>query len=485
MDMKKLFALFLSGLLAFGASANLFSQDFETGYFLGGNPYAFRLNPAFQSERGLFSIGLGQTGLGTWSNLGISTLLYPSADGRSLYTFLNDKVSSTEFLRKLGKKSGLDLNLDVNLLTVGFWSNETFVTLDFNVRSLNALGIPYDLFRYLKEGTQNVSTFDLSGFGFRSKTFAEAAFGWSRHFDGFNIGFRVKGLVGLLEAEAQMKTLSMTLNEEKWEMRGQGEVLLSSPAFKYTPSENGSFNMDNLAFDGNNLAPAGYGGAFDLGFSWNIIRDLTLSGSVLDLGAIRWNREIVGHTPEAGYTWAPSEEETIGDGDALDREMNELVESLSSLLRFDISSGKGNAAFEMLPFRVNLGLEYRMPFYDRLSVGALYTGHGGRVYTHHTGRFSLNWNPANWFSLSTSTTLNRLGESLGFAMNLHPAGINLMIGCDYIPLRVVSIAPLLGDIPAQYARYAVVPADRMNLNLYIALNLALGRRHLDYARRLW
>ena len=67
--MKKVFILFLSGLLAFGAASDLCAQDFETGYFLGGNPYAFRLNPAFQSERGIFSIGLGQTGVGTWRNL--------------------------------------------------------------------------------------------------------------------------------------------------------------------------------------------------------------------------------------------------------------------------------------------------------------------------------------------------------------------------------------------------------------------------------
>ena len=26
--------------------AGVFAQDLESGYFLGGNPYAFRLNPA-------------------------------------------------------------------------------------------------------------------------------------------------------------------------------------------------------------------------------------------------------------------------------------------------------------------------------------------------------------------------------------------------------------------------------------------------------
>jgi hypothetical protein len=59
-----------------------------------------------------------------------------------------------------------------------------------------------------------------------------------------------------------------------------------------------------------------------------------------------------------------------------------------------------------------------------------------------------------------------------------------MVGCDYIPFSVVSIAPLIDDIPAKYERYAVIPANRMNMNVYVSLNLALGRRHLGHARRL-
>ena len=56
-------------LFLFAFSAGAVAQDLEMGYFLGGNPYAFRQNPAFQSERGLASIALWQTGFGAWSNL--------------------------------------------------------------------------------------------------------------------------------------------------------------------------------------------------------------------------------------------------------------------------------------------------------------------------------------------------------------------------------------------------------------------------------
>ena len=478
--MKKLFTLFLSGVLAVGASAELYSQDFETGYFLGGNSFAFRLNPAFQAERGIFSIGLGQPGVGTWSNLGLSTFLYPSDN--SVYTFMNDKVSTSEFLGKIRQSNTLDVDANVNLLTLGFWSNETFVTLDFNVRSLNAVAAPYDFFRFLKEGTEKVNSFDFSGLGLSSNTFAEAAFGWSRNFGEFNIGFRLKGLIGLLEVEERMNNLHMTMNQEKWEVTGQGELVASSPALKVSHDANGDLSLGSITLNKDKIAPSGYGGALDLGFSWNVIRDLTVSASVLDLGAVYWMRNLVAHTDESGYTWTPSDTPIDPTGSDVQREMDKMEKALSGLFRFK-DAGTGTAV-KMLPWRLNLGAEYRMPFYDRLSVGALYSGRMGDIFTRHTGRVSVNWTPADFFSLSTSTALSNIGESIGFAMNLHPGGINLMIGCDYIPFSVVNVSPIINDIPAKYQKFAVVPANRMKMNLYVALHLAVGERRLDHTRRI-
>ena len=36
-------------------------------------------------------------------------------------------------------------------------------------------------------------------------------------------------------------------------------------------------------------------------------------------------------------------------------------------------------------FRINLGAEFRMPFYERLSIGMLYQGRGGSYFSRHTG----------------------------------------------------------------------------------------------------
>ena len=140
-------------------------------------------------------------------------------------------------------------------------------------------------------------------------------------------------------------------------------------------------------------------------------------------------------------------------------------------------------AVARMPFRVHAGAEFRMPFYDRLSVGALYQGRFADSFARHSGRVSLNWNPLDFLSLSGSATVCKFGDSLGFILNLHPNAVNFLIGCDYIPLHVASIAPLIDNLDPKYARFAVIPRDRLNLNLYVGLNIAFGRNRLDHAKR--
>ena len=462
------------------AAPTAHSQELETGYFLGGNPYAFRMNPAFQSERNIFSVALGQTGLGAWSNLGVSTLFYPDANGQ-LYTFMNERVNAAEFLRKVGKNNRIDLDARVNVLTLGFWSDRRFFTIDLNVRSLNAVSAPYDLFSFWKEGTESKNSFDFSGTGFRSKNFVELAFGWSRNYDNvFNLGVRVKGLVGIVEAEILAEKLQLSMASDLWEIQAKSVLNASSPSLTYS-RDGDELNLESIMLDDRHYGPAGYGAALDIGASWNVLPYLTLSAAVLDLGPMRWNREISGVSPETAYAWAPSDDEEGHTVLSWEDELDEASAALSGIFRFKDRSGSG-AAFEMLPFRVNVGAEFRMPFYDRLSVGALYQGRGGNSFSRHTGRLSLNWSPLNFLSMSTSASLNKMGESLGFALNLHPAGINLMVGCDYFPFHFTSIAPMFDDLPDRYRSLAVLPRDQMKLNLYIGLNLALGWSRLDYKK---
>lgn len=464
---------------AFMMVSPLTAQDLETGYFLGGNPFAFRLNPAFQSERNIVSIGLGMTGAGTWGNLGASTLLYP--DGNNLYSFLNNHVAASDFLGKLHRNNYLDVDAQVNLLTVGFWSDRDFLTIDVNARTLNAVTLPYDFFRLLKGDKAVGSVFECGSTGFRSFTFAEAAFGWSRIFDNrFSVGARAKFIVGAGEMEMMLKKMQVTINEDSWTIRSHGQMVSSSPAVTFDHyADSDLLDLGSFRLDGDNISPSGWGGALDLGVSWNVTPLLTLSGAILDLGAICWERDSLYETPEDAYDWAPSEMsmDVYGYTDG----MEELLEMVSGFFNWREVTGMGTA-FELMPIRINVGAEYRIPFYDRLSVGALYEGRFVNCFARHTGRLSLNWNPLDFLSMSTSAALNGFGESLGFALNLHPPGVNLILGCDCLPFHVVDVSPLFEDLIPRQARWTVIPRDRMNMNLYVGINVAFGRSRLDHTK---
>ncbi|MDE7407853.1 MAG: hypothetical protein K2M76_05475, partial [Muribaculaceae bacterium] len=72
------------------------------GYFSEGYSYNYQLNPALTPGRGYVALpGIGNLNIGLNSNLGIDKFLY-NIDGRTT-TFMNPKVSASEFLGNLGK----------------------------------------------------------------------------------------------------------------------------------------------------------------------------------------------------------------------------------------------------------------------------------------------------------------------------------------------------------------------------------------------
>lgn len=376
----------------------------------------------------------------------------------------------------------MDLDAQVNLLTVGFWSGKDFFTVDFNVRSMEAVSLPHDFFRFLKGDKRAGDVFEIASTGIQAHNFAEAAFGWSHAFGPLSIGARSKFLVGLLEADMMLDKMKVTVGEDSWSVESKGELNVSSPAVQTdVVKDTDLLNPNSFRVDWNKAGPAGWGGAVDLGIRYDVTPHLTLSAALLDLGMVRWNHETAYATPDKAYEWAPSADDVSSQTGSYGIEMSSLLD-----LAVDFVSWKKVAdphpTVEWLPFRVHAGAEFRMPFYDRLSVGALYQGRFVDSFARHTGRVSLNWNPVDFLSLSGSANLSNFGESLGFALSLHPNAVNLILGCDYIPVHVVSIAPLLDNPSPRLSRIAVIPRDRLNLNLYVGLNIAFGRSRLDHAK---
>ena len=483
--MKKLF-IAASVLLVSVLSAE--AQDFRTGYFLGGYQYAYRMNPAFPSEHNFFSVGLGQFGADVQSDFGFSDFIKKDEASGQYLLFLNDKVSSADFLSgfKQDELNKFELTSNVNLLSKGTWNKEkrSFSTFDISIKTTTRMDLPYDLFKFLKEGTSVVSNFDFSGTGVSSRNYLELAYGTTRNFNNvFSFGIRLKGLVGLANASMKMDKLNVTMTPTLWTVDSKGTLSGSVPFAELgTTTQGGKEYYDYSAVSitpGKITKNLGLGGAADIGISINLVPWITISAALLDFGYVNWMDEIYG-VSNAVSAFTPSAE---AGADQVDQ----FISAMKDIYKFEpqeVTAKTLGGAWEQMPYRVNGGVEIRVPFYQRLSVGALYTMYNGDFsFNKDELLLSANWTPLNFLSASVSSRLGDQFKVFGAAVNLHPSLFNLFAGIDVVPTKLINVSSLLGDkIPDAVKPYCLMPADDLNLNAYVGLSFALGKRQVDYRK---
>ena len=127
--MRKIFAV----ILAVTAAAALYGQN-KTSYFVRNSTQSHNFNAAFVPEQGYVGFPLlSNIDLGLATNLGLSNFLYNMPDG-STGLFLNEAVSSEEFLSGLRKNNPVNLGFSYSLINAGWFTGKSsFWTLDFGI----------------------------------------------------------------------------------------------------------------------------------------------------------------------------------------------------------------------------------------------------------------------------------------------------------------------------------------------------------------
>ena len=285
--MKKIFTLLaILCLAALGAKAQ---NGFRGAYFMDTYLYGHTMNPALTANRSYASVALGRIDIQTQSNLGASTVLYPTGNG--LTTFLSEGVSSETFLSKIRKHNMENVNAQVDLINFGFWTAKNqFHSFSLNLHVYENIAAPYDIFRFLKNGSTDGQDYDLSGLGARARGYAEAAYGISFPVtDQLRIGGKVKALVGLVYTDMRFDRFDVTLSGDRWSVATDGQLRSSNIPLAQTSESmriSEIFALDD--FDIQKYRPSGFGGAVDLGVTWDVLPWLQLSASMTDLGFIRW-----------------------------------------------------------------------------------------------------------------------------------------------------------------------------------------------------
>ena len=425
--------LILSGIIAFSAYADLSAQATGT-WILDNYAYGHRVNPSFIPEKGYLNLGMGLINPSLSSDLGLSNLLFPTSEG--LVTGFNGKVSPEEFLSGMKELNQLNFNLNENLLGVGFRGRKGgYTTIELNLRTDVGANLPKGLFAMLKEGS--TGTHDLSRTGVSASAYAEVAVGYSRPIGSLlTVGARVKAIAGLGNARIDLYSASASSDADAISIQMDARAKASLPYLKYATKAseyqegvNNVIDLESFEFDKQQIKPGGYGLAMDLGVTVTPVRDLEVGVSLNDIGAILWQYNIQGKT-DADVVYKGEKVNITEDSeDQVDSEMESALDALSQLGEFREVKEK-DSALEMLPLNLNASVKYHMPFYRRLSVGALanYTNRIG--HSSYEFRGSAAVTPVNWFSFTANAGVSSYGAVSGAAMSINIASFNLWAALD-------------------------------------------------------
>ena len=429
------------------AATNLMAQDLNTAYFTKGYQYRHDMNPAFGNDKFYFSVpALGNLNFKLQGNIGVENVLFknPNPGGKPTVTFMHPDISYEQAMDGINDKNKTLLDLKISVLSLGFKAFGGYNTLEVNVRNNFGFYLPGDLFRMAKGLTNKNYNFD---FGVREMAYAEVALGHSRKInDDLRVGAKLKVLVGGAYADLKVKGLEADFRADQnaWYMHTgemDANVYMKGLELKNNPPgetfKDGRpdvhVDFDETDFDGAGIS--GFGGAIDLGGEFQVLDGLKVSAAILDLGLINWKNGNQLVQQNSTFTFDGFNDVAVKDegneNNKFSKQSDKYSDQLSEFINVQVAE-QGGSKSKMLAPTVNIGAEYEMPFYKKLTAGLLLQRHFNGDYSWSEARISANVAPLKLFSFSASGAVNSFGGSFGWLASIHRTGLALFIGMDHV-----------------------------------------------------
>jgi hypothetical protein len=317
------------------------------------------LNPAIVSEC-RWNVGiplLGSVSFAAGTPMAYNTL------GAGQETFDVDGILSSLKSRNL-----VSSNASVNLLMLGYRTENMYFQFNVNERASLAASVPEDLVKILFTGNspyigkrlnQNIA---LSGMHYREYTLS-AALGID---DDTWIGLRGRLLFGRLSVMGVRSNISVYTDPSTYNLDIESDMLMraSIPGKEVTAADSGwikGFSAD-LTSGHFIMNPSNLGGALDIGLNKRFESGLNLSASVLNLGMLKWKRH--------AHTFAKKHKKNYS-APFEDFSVKSLTDTVKYMLQLE-DDGETTAYSQWLAPTLMFGLSYPVMEYIRLGV----TGYG-------------------------------------------------------------------------------------------------------------
>lgn len=461
----------LAALLSLPVAAQ---TEVSTSYFLNSSTNRHDINPALLDKPFVsMPLFMGDFNIGTTGNIGLKTFVYKMGKdwdgyeegGNNLTTFMHPNVSADDFLGKLKSTNRLSVNLKYQLFGFGFKGFGGINSVELNLRSNTNVSLPKELFAFMKT-TGDQKEYDITNIGARSENYMELGLGHSHKInDKLTIGAKMKFLFGLAYADIAGKDVKFQLNDDKWAASGNIEAVAAIMSTKFTtsdkvdPDDPDRHRIDEL--DDFKAGLGGFGVAFDLGATYKVMDDLTVSAALTDLGFINWKNaqhaSSAGNWDFEGFGKNGRDEILINDDNRdLGDQFSDLGDELGDA--FAVYDDGCKSTSRALAATLSLGAEYTLPAYRKLSFGFLYQSRMAGRHSYHQGRFSANVAPVKWFDAAVSMGFTSTGVQGGLVASLHAKHFNFTLGTDRF----------FGKLSKQG-----IPLNRANSNVTVGISFPL------------
>ena len=442
------------------------AQFLRTSYFMEGSHYRMQLNPALTPGRGYINLpAIGSLN----ATVNSSSLGYQDIMDIIENSDDSDYFMSQDVLNRLDATNNLNVNLSTDILSAGWYKGRNFWSFNIGLRNDIGANIPKTVFEFMNR-MNTLQASDLlnmheyfGGQRLEINSFAEVGLGFARDITSrLTIGAKVKALLGIGNLKLDVSDITVNSNLSGINFDEYGDPYISDPSqvtgsaqivanatlessSKLLELEQENGYIDNIDFG--SFGFAGYGVGIDLGASYRLLDNLTISASVLDLGFIKWGKEntYIAHANGDQRYDASNAQDFVDDitsGEVLNFDMLEM----------QVEDGAAKSRTTNLTSTVVVGAEYAL-LNNWLVVGALYTGRFAKPKTLNELTFSANIRPKNYFNVAVSySVLQGAGKTFGAAVKLGP----LFVGTDYM---------FFGK-------------DTNNVNAYLGISIPLGKQKI-------
>lgn len=422
------------------------AQNLNSAYHTQDYKFRHDMNPAYGNDQGYFSIpALGNVGVSLQGNFGYGDVvlknpMYGTESDKKMTTFMNPYISTDQALKGFSKGNNRIVG-DVGLavLSMGFKGFGGYNTLEINSKTNFGVSLPYELFEFVKN-TGN-KTYDMGDISAHAMSYVELALGHSHDInDKLRIGAKLKFLFGAARGDFQFKNVKADLaSNDKWTVSGDAQADVSMKGFtyemtreEYNQADKGTYEkIDNVDVDGAGIG--GFGMAVDLGAVYKINDDWKVSASVLDLGFISWTNDIQATNKNKSFEFNGFHDVSVKDGQGvtIDDQTDSYGDQITDFINLQDKGDAGKRSTG-LGATINVGCEYTLPVYRKMTFGLLSSTRIKGNYSWTEARLSANWTPLKWLDGGVNFAVNSFTTSMGWVLNIHPKGYNIYLGMDHI-----------------------------------------------------